>query len=76
MASARERPTVVSLGALPSYRDLPPVPRGGRSAWNVFGPTDSIGLLNLQTPSRIAAAARGPPIYGGRPCPSGSSTAS
>ena len=57
MASTTGRPTV-SLGALPSYRDLPPVPQGGRSAWNLFGPTDSIGLLNLQTPSRIAAAAR------------------
>ncbi len=43
---------------LPGYDELPPAPRGGRSGWGLFGPTDSVGLLNLQTPSRVAAAAR------------------
>ena len=42
---------------LPSYRDLPVAPDGGRSAWGLFGPDDNVGLLNLQTPARIAAAA-------------------
>jgi kynurenine formamidase len=43
---------------LPSYRDLPVAPDGGRSAWGLFGPDDNIGLLNLQTPARIAESAR------------------
>jgi kynurenine formamidase len=43
---------------LPSYRELPPAPRGGRSAWGLFGAGDNIGLINLLTPERIAAAAR------------------
>ena len=43
---------------LPSYADLPPAPRGGRSAWGLFGPDDNLGLVNLMTPARIAAAAR------------------
>jgi kynurenine formamidase len=43
---------------LPSYADLPPAPGGGRSAWGLFGPDDNIGLVNLMTPERIAAAAR------------------
>jgi kynurenine formamidase len=43
---------------LPAYDDLPRATRGGRSAWGLFGPGDSAGLLNLQTPERIAAAAR------------------
>lgn len=43
---------------LPAYDDLPPAPRGGRSGWGLFGPTDSVGLLNLQTPSRVVDAAR------------------
>jgi kynurenine formamidase len=43
---------------LPSYADLPPAPHGGRSAWGVFGPDDNLGLVNLMTPERIAAAAR------------------
>ncbi len=43
---------------LPSYADLPPAPRGGRSAWGLFGPDDNLGLVNLMTPERIAAAAR------------------
>jgi kynurenine formamidase len=43
---------------LPSYADLPPAPQGGRSAWGLFGPDDNLGLVNLMTPARIAAAAR------------------
>ena len=43
---------------LPDYDDLPPAPLGGRSAWGIFGADDSIGLINLQTPERVAEAAR------------------
>lgn len=45
------------MAELPSYRDLPPAPRGGRSAWGLFGADDNLGLINLLTPERIAAAA-------------------
>ncbi|MGN6791123.1 MAG: hypothetical protein ACTHJW_01900, partial [Streptosporangiaceae bacterium] len=44
---------------LPSYAELQEAPGGrGRSAWHLFGPDDNVGLINLQTPERIAAAAR------------------
>jgi hypothetical protein len=43
---------------LPSYDDLPEGPGGGRLGRNMFGSADSAGLVNLQTPERIAAAAR------------------
>jgi kynurenine formamidase len=43
---------------LPKYRDLPAAPRGGRSAWGLFGLGDNLGLVNLLTPERVAAAAR------------------
>jgi kynurenine formamidase len=43
---------------LPSYADLPPAAGGGRSAWGLFGEQDNLGLVNLMTPERIAAAAR------------------
>ena len=43
---------------LPSYAELPPAPRGGRSAWGLFGEGDNLGLVNLMTPERVAAAAR------------------
>ncbi len=43
---------------LPAYDELPAAPRGGRSAWGLFGASDSVGLLNLQTPARVADAAR------------------
>ena len=43
---------------LPDYADLPPAPNGGRSAWGLFGAEDNLGLVNLMTPQRIAAAAR------------------
>jgi kynurenine formamidase len=45
-------------GKLPSYDELPPAHLGGRSAWGMFGADDSIGLVNLQTPERVVAAAR------------------
>jgi len=43
---------------LPAYDDLPRAAHGGRSAWGLFGQEDSVGLLNLQTQDRVAAAAR------------------
>ncbi len=46
------------MSDLPDYDELPPAPGGGRSAWGLFGSSDSIGLLTLQTPERVAAAAR------------------
>jgi kynurenine formamidase len=46
-----------SAGRLPRYDDLPPAPRGGRSGWGLFGPDDSVGLLNLQTADSVRAAA-------------------
>jgi kynurenine formamidase len=42
---------------LPRYDDLPSSPFGGRSGWGIFGESDSVGLLNLQTPSSVLAAA-------------------
>ncbi|MFV0533058.1 MAG: cyclase family protein [Cumulibacter sp.] len=42
---------------LPSYDELPVGPAGGRLGWRVFGQDDQIGLINLLTPERIAAAA-------------------
>ena len=46
-----------AMTELPDYTDLPPAPRGGRSAWGLFGAGDNLGLVNLMTPERIAAAA-------------------
>jgi kynurenine formamidase len=43
---------------LPAYDELPRAARGGRSGWGLFGADDCAGLLNLQTPERVAAAAR------------------
>jgi len=42
---------------LPRYDELPAAGRGGRSAWGLFGATDSVGLLNLQTDASVLAAA-------------------
>ena len=41
---------------LPRYDDLPAAERGGRSGWGLFGPADSVGLLNLQSDARVLAA--------------------
>ena len=43
---------------LPKFDDLPVDTDGRRHAWGLFGPDDSIGLINLQTPERTARAAR------------------
>jgi kynurenine formamidase len=49
----------MGIEGLPSYTELPHAPGGrGRSAWHLFGPDDNAGLINLQTPERVAAAAR------------------
>jgi hypothetical protein len=66
---------------LPGYQDLPPAPRGGRSAWGLSGPDDNLGLVNLMTAERVAAAARlvrtgrvfplDMPAASRRPCPGG-----
>jgi hypothetical protein len=42
---------------LPDYDALPQA-EGARSAWSIFGPKDNVGLMNLLTPERIAAAAK------------------
>ena len=45
--------------SLPRFDDLPAVPGAPpHSAWRLFGKDDQIGLFNLQTPERIAEAAR------------------
>ncbi len=46
------------MSDLPRYDDLPAAPQGGRSAWGLFGADDNLGLVNLMTPERVAAAAR------------------
>jgi hypothetical protein len=42
---------------LPSYDQLPPAPNGGRTAWGLFGETDSVGLMNILTPEHARKAA-------------------
>jgi kynurenine formamidase len=42
--------------ALPSYRSLPVGVDGVRTGWGLFGEQDSVGLVNLQTAERVAAA--------------------
>ena len=42
---------------LPRYRDLPLLANGVRSGWGVFGPDDSVGLMNLVTAESAAHAA-------------------
>lgn len=44
--------------ALPAYQDLPIVEGGARSGWRIFGPDDSLGLLNLITPEKAKSAAK------------------
>jgi kynurenine formamidase len=43
---------------LPAYDALPKARGGAGSGWHLFGTDDSVGLMNLQTPERIAAAAK------------------
>jgi kynurenine formamidase len=52
------RPGGEGAPRLPDYDELPAAPRGGRSGWGLFGASDSVGLLNLQTPARVATAAQ------------------
>ncbi len=47
-----------TIPELPDYDSLPRSASGFRSGWGVFGDGDNVGLLNLITPQRIAAAAR------------------
>lgn len=42
---------------IPAYRDLPKGISGAGSAWELFGPGDQLGLLNLQTESTVLRAA-------------------
>lgn len=43
---------------LPSYDELPRAPRGGPTAWGLFGADNDLGLLNLQDAAGVLAAAR------------------
>ncbi|MFN0119469.1 MAG: cyclase family protein [Blastocatellia bacterium] len=44
---------------LPSFDELPVKPGNPpRSAWGLFGDDDQVGMFNLLTPARVAAAAR------------------
>jgi kynurenine formamidase len=44
---------------LPRYRELPLSPdRPEKTAWGLFGDDDQVGMFNLQTPERVAAAAK------------------
>lgn len=44
---------------LPRYRELPIDARyPKKTAWGLFGDDDNVGMINLQTPERIAKAAR------------------
>jgi sugar/nucleoside kinase (ribokinase family)/kynurenine formamidase len=54
------RDLVSSAGAVrdpPSFDELPGEPGECPSAWTTFGEADRLGLINLQTSARIAAAA-------------------
>jgi Putative cyclase len=42
---------------LPDYDALPEAPSGGRTGWGLFAEDPDVGLINLQTADRIAAAA-------------------
>ncbi|MGD0245979.1 MAG: cyclase family protein [Streptosporangiaceae bacterium] len=43
---------------LPDYDSLPAAGGRGRSGWGLFGEQDNVGLINLQTPDRVARACR------------------
>lgn len=43
---------------LPDYDRLPKAAGNVGSGWGLFGPDDSVGLVNLLAPERVAAAAR------------------
>ena len=52
MNDKRER--VPAVDVPPRYRDLPVGLTGARTAWGLFGEDDGLGLINLQTPARVA----------------------
>ena len=44
---------------LPRFSELPIDPKyPAKTAWGLFGDEDNVGMMNLQTPERIAAAAK------------------
>ncbi len=43
---------------LPAYDQLKETEGRARGAWGLFGADDSLGLMNLQTPERVSAAAK------------------
>jgi kynurenine formamidase len=45
-------------GPVPPYDQLPAAGNGGRTAWGLWGPDESVGRLHLQAPERVASAAR------------------
>ena len=45
-------------GEVPRYFDLPPASHGGRSAWGLWGPDDSIGRLRLQDDAVVLRGSR------------------
>ena len=48
---------MVDSGRLPRYDELPEIPgTGERHAWEVFGPNDNLGTVNLLTAERVRAA--------------------
>lgn len=50
---------MVDLDNLPKYRDLPLFEgKDERHAWDVFGPNDNLGTVNLLTPERVREAAQ------------------
>jgi kynurenine formamidase len=46
------------MSDLPRFRDLPTVGDIDHCGWGVFGQGDQVGMFNLQTEERVAAAAR------------------
>ncbi len=45
-------------GRIPPYTDLPRDAAGAPVGWDVFGPGDALGRMNLQSTGAVAAAAR------------------
>ncbi|MEP9382971.1 cyclase family protein [Nocardioides sp. KR10-350] len=43
---------------LPTYQNLPTTPAGDRCTWGIFGASDQVGTINLQTPGSVVSAAR------------------
>src|ERR1700678_2476802 len=51
---------MVARGELPDFDELPEIPGLHlRHAWDVFGPGDVLGSINLVTPERVSRAAAG-----------------